>query len=373
MISHMASTHSTRFTCVTLRCLLAVCFLLSSQPIAGQSSPQQPPDPKRFARNMSPPFALTEEASVKGFDSLPREEQEKKLLIDGPLLPEKSNLNNFSMRAFVRGNSPLFIDYAIEPNSTALVTISTDEAEYLLTINGPKSIQEEVRKIQLSPSMGDWRKDIPLRALELLIKKFLLKPEIARTQVAIDLPPAFGEDAQPGKISIQAFSNEPKYGKAAYFRLYGLAMGDKAITNASMAPRPERMAHHASSVFPAELRASTAFDTINLGPGTVRTARGENVRYEIHSRSAFNNVKVIFYRVDEYGDVSIPVAAHAKNLGPIVENGWLKPSNCRCHWDGKNGGVPSKGIHDLEVRGWFNLHGREWASAWSNPKRVRIN
>ncbi len=290
-----------------------------------------------------------EEPEIKEFDSLPKEEQEKRLSVDGPLLPQKSNLNNFSMRGFVKGNSPLFIDYALEPNSTALVTISTNEAVYNLTLNGPDSIRNELKNIQLTPPIGDLKKEIPIVALEILIKKFLLKPEIARTQVAVDLPPAFGDHAQPGTISIQAFSNEPKYGKAAYFRLYGLAMGDEAIANVSSAPRPERMSNHANGSIRGVPRASTAFDQIILDPRNVRTARGEKVRYQIHSLAAFNNVKVIFYRVEEYGDVSIPVAVHAKHLGPIVENGWLKPLPCHCLWDGKSGGVPSRGIHDLYV------------------------
>jgi len=83
-------------------------------------------------------------------------------------------------------------------------------------------------------------------------------------------------------------------------------------------------------------------------------------------------VKVIFYRVEEFGRFSIPLEVYQEDLGGVLEGKWLEPPNPRCEWDGKSRGAASKGPHDVEVRGWVKSDDRYWASAWSTPKRLRV-
>ena len=370
MLTHVNSKTSAHAFAASVICFLIFAVFGGSCPVGGQQ-PQQPAN--SFAGATKPPFALAEEAEIKEFDSLPRADRIKRLETEGPLLPKASNLNNFSMRGFVKGQSTFFIDYALEPNSTALVTISTDEQVHELTLLGPKTLRDEVQKIKFLVPARDWKAGAVIIGLEFIITKFLMKPEAAREQVAFNLASGFGDTPQPAKITIQAFSNEPKYGKPAFFRLYGLAMGDLAVANKEIAGRPDALSHHAvTNTLRGQPRASTAFDEIKLTPTTIRTDRSQKVSYEIHSRAGFTGVKVIFHRVEERGDVSLPVVAYATELGPIVENGWLKPRACACQWDGKSAGAASRGIHDVEVRGWLNRDDHDWATARSTPLRVRV-
>lgn len=335
---------------------------------------QQPPqqqDSKSFAP--SSPFPLVEEPEIQEFDKLSTAQQEERLANQGPLLPQKSNLDNFSMRAFVKGNSPLLVDYALEPNSTAVVTVNVGVDKYTLTLKQAEMVEKRITQIVANAPVGDLKTQVILRGIGALIEEFLLKPSIGRNQTVIDLPDYFGANPQVGKITIQAFTNGPSVRGPAYFRLYGLALGREAIPNHASFPRPSPLLHHVttSATF-GEKRDSTAFDEIILTRSTLDTTKRETVNYRIHSRAKFNGVKVIFYRVEEFGRFSVPLKAYEEELGGVLENKWLAPPNPRCEWDGKSGGAPSKGPHDVEVRGWVKSDDRYWASAWSTPKRLRV-
>jgi len=335
-----------------------------------QPLPQR--DPKQVVATSSP-FPLLEEPEIQEFDKLPTALQEERLANQGPLLPQKSNLDNFSMRAFVKGKSPLLVDYALEPNSTAVITISAGADKYTLTLKQSEVLEKRVTEIVTSAPVGDLKTQIILRSIGKLIQEFLLKPSIGRNQIVIDLPDYFGASPQVGKITIQAFTNGPGVRGPAYFRLYGLALGSAAIRNHSSFRRPIPLLHHAA---PAEIfdetRDSTAFDEIILTRSTLDTSKRERVNYRIHSRAKFNGVKVVFYRVEEFGRFSVPLKAYEEELGGVLENKWLAPPNPRCEWDGKSGGAASKGPHDVEVRGWVKSDDRYWASAWSTPKRLQV-
>ena len=342
-------------------------------PLAAVQGQQQPPGQQVTPRDFADaPFPLVEEPEIQEFDKLPKEQQVKLLEEEGPLLPLNSNLNNFSMRAFVKGGSPIFIDYALEPNSSAVVRIRTERAEYVLTLFQAPSIREQIRKIQISIPSGDLRDRLIIAGIEALIDRFVLKPEMGRNQVIVDLPREFGEAGQVAKLSIQAFSNYSGQSRPAFFRLYGLAMGEQAIANAAKVPRPTPNLHHRSSAAVGEDRGSTAFDIVKLEPKSIKTNKGESVTYQIHSLVKFNNVKIVFYRVEHYGRVSVSKFAHLDSLGDITAGGWLKPPKPRCVWNGISKGSPSKGIHDVEIRGWIKTDDRYWASAWSVPKRILV-
>lgn len=319
------------------------------------------------------PFPLVEEPEVQEFDKLPKDQQIRLLEDEGPLLPLNSNLNNFSMRGFVKGNSPLFIDYALEPNSSAVVRISGERAEYILTLLQAPSIRNRIRDIQIQAPSGSLRDRAIAAGIDLLIDAFMKGPEIARNQVIVDLPSEFGEAAQVGKLSIQAFSRAGSLpAKPANFRLYGLAMGEEAIANAANVPRPTPNLHHGTSVAFGGDTGSTAFNKIKLEPKSINPNKGQSVKYEIHSLAKFNNVKVVFYRVEQVGRVSIPKLAHLESLGGVSAGGSFKHPRPPCVWNGQSKGSPSRGIHNLEVRGYTNTGDKYWASAWSDPKRFIV-
>jgi hypothetical protein len=332
----------------------------------------QQQDPKQFVPTSSP-FQLVEEPEIQDFDKLSEAQQEERLANEGPLLPHKSNLDNFSMRAFIKGNSPLLVDYALEPNSTAVVTVSVGADKYTLVLKTSELLERRVTQIVMSAPVGDLKTQIILRSIGLLVQEFLKKPSIGRNQTVADLPEYFGPSPQVGKITIQAFTNGPGVRGPAYFRLYGLALGRQAIPNDASFPRPTPALHHAATfAIPDGTRDSTAFNEVILTRSTLNTKKREKVNYRIHSLAKFNGVKVVFYRVEEFGKFSVPLKAYEEELGGVLANEWLQPPNPRCEWDGKSEGAPSKGPHDIEVRGWVRAEDRYWASAWSAPKQLRV-
>jgi hypothetical protein len=332
----------------------------------------QQPSQSQFAKNG--PFPLFEEPEIQAFDQLPKDQQIRLLAEEGPLLPQNSNLNNFSMRAFVKGNSPVFIDYALEPGSSAVVTISSDRAEYTLNLLQSPSVRQQISKIQIQAPSGSLRDRLIAAGIERLIVEFMKKPEMARNRVIVDLPREFGGEAQVGKLSIQAFTpSGTGPSKPANFRLYGLAMGEEAIANSANVERPTPNLHHGISTVISGGIGTTAFDVINVKPKSIKTGKGQSVEYEIHSISKFNNVKVAFYRVEQVGRVSIPRLAHIDSLGGVPEGGgWFKPPTPLCVWNGKSKGYPSIGTHNLEVRGYTTTDEGYWATARSDPRRFVV-
>ncbi len=357
-----------RHLCKVVLFLMSMPLLFPLDGVEGQR-PQTPG--QQLAE--SGPFPLVEEPEIQEFDGLPKDQQVKVLEDEGPLLPLNSNLNNFSMRGFVKGNSPIFIDYALEPNSSAVVRISGERAEYILTLLQAPSMLSQISKIEIRAPSGSLRDRAIAAGIDLLIDAFMKRPEMARNQVIVDLPREFGEAAQVGKLSIQAFSRAGSGpSKPANFRLYGLAMGEEAIANSAKVPRPTPNLHHGTSVAFGGDTGSTAFDKIKLEPKSINTSKGQSVAYEIHSLAKFNNVKVVFYRVEQVGRVSIPRLAYKESLGGVSAGGSFKQPRPPCVWNGQSKGSPSKGTHNLEVRGYTKTGDKYWASAWSDPKRFIV-
>jgi hypothetical protein len=363
-----------RRVCSVLLLLVSVPLLF---PLGGAEGRRQERLGQQLAQSQfgkNGPFPLVEEAEIQAFDNLPKDQQIRLLAEEGPLLPQNSNLNNFSMRAFVKGNSPVFIDYALEPGSSAVVTISSDRAEYTLNLLQAPSIRQQISKIQIQAPSGSLRDRLIAAGIERLIVEFMKRPEMARNRVIVDLPREFGDEAQVGKLSIQAFSPiGTGSSQPANFRLYGLAMGEEAIANSANVERPTPNLHHGISTVIGGGTGTTAFDVINVKPKSIKTDKGQSVAYEIHSLAKFNNVKVAFYRVEQVGRISIPRLAHMEALGGVPEGGgWFKPPRPSCVWNGKSKGHPSIGTHNLEVRGYTSTDDRYWASAWSDPRRFSV-
>lgn len=120
--------------------------------------------------------------NFRTFDALPKAEQEKQLAKNGPRLPSQYPVNALSLRAFVRGGWPVVLDYGLDQDAYAELSISAEGVKPLL--------------IRIDPAK--------------------------RAQVRITLPDSFGMQPQVGKLRIVALK---KTGEPAKFFLYGFAMG----------------------------------------------------------------------------------------------------------------------------------------------------
>lgn len=137
------------------------------------SPPSPPPTP--------PPVEFA------SFDALPEVVQQQRLAKNGPLLPLHYDVNDLSMRVFVKAGWPGVLDYGLDDGETAEVTIS---------VGG-----EEVVKLALFPA--------------------------TRSQVSVRVPDSIGRGPRVGRLRIRAFTNH--HTEAANFQFYGLAMGDGAV------------------------------------------------------------------------------------------------------------------------------------------------
>lgn len=380
MKSHRVPKSGQNCLFVLFRTILIVCsFGFPSVSLKAQ----QPPihiRPEPFTELIPSPFPLIEDAELRKFDALPAAERAAKLASNGPLLPMRYKMNNFSMRVLLKGNSSVVIDYAMHPKSNVLITFSVENAEHRGTLTERDSVVDEIldpRTILRGLPPNASLKVKTAAVAVAVITELVRNPKKARRHVVtIELPSSFGERPQPGKLSFQAFTsepNDPTNSQPAYFRLYGLALVNRETGRTNIDPENKiKSSHRRGSRLVFSGEGSTAIDQIMLEPNTIKFGKGK-IKYQIHSLSAFNSVKAVFYRIQESGeDASSNEVAHTVDLGPITKNGWLKPPQCTCDWDGTGHGGPSRGLHDMEVRAWLGLETGEWVSGWSDPKRVRI-
>jgi hypothetical protein len=120
------------------------------------------------------------------FDALPKPKQEKSLYKKGPRLPKQYNVNDLSIRIFVRGGWPVMLDYGLNSGAVAVLNISVEGVE-------PFSIKVE---------------------------------PAAREQIRFTLPDRFGSQRQVGKLHITASAN---IGEPANFQLYGIGVGGAGV------------------------------------------------------------------------------------------------------------------------------------------------
>lgn len=184
--------------------------------VCQQSQPQPSPSPNPQGGTVNPIAAILQGLSKQGggvssdhdtdqfktFDALPKAQQEQLLIKRGPRLPMQYNANDLNLRVFVRGGAPLVIDYQLDSDEPAYLTIIVGDLKPLV--------------IPLEPA------------------KF--------TQRTIMLPDDFGKEAQVGKVHFSALTRKRE---PAIFRLYGLAMGlsgAQALNNLIEVPRSVELA-----------------------------------------------------------------------------------------------------------------------------------
>ena len=142
----------------------------------------------------------------------------------GPLFPLGFNMSHFEVKGFVKGEWPLVIDYELEPDSIATLTISTENVKQPVVIN-------------LSPTQ--------------------------RGEVISKLPAEFGKKPQVGVLTFEAFKTGSSGREPAGFVLHALGMGDHAV-------------------------GSVVIDQLHFQPENISTQKGQKASYSFHSRAYFN-------------------------------------------------------------------------------------
>ena len=226
----------------------------------------------------------------------------------GPAFPAVFSMTSLSIKGFVKGRWPIVIDYELERDSTAIITISTKDTKQPLII-------------QLPPT-DDQRKE-----------------------VVRELAEEFGKKPQVGVFRFEAFKTGPGQRNPARFFLYGLGVGDKAV-------------------------GSMVIDQLQFQPGSIRTKLKEKASYSFRSASDFNTVSADFMLVTLSTDgVVRPQLAFRETLKNGVRRG---DSVKRDWDGRNNKGKISQGPHQFHVRAWRSLKGgADWVFA-ATQQVVRV-
>jgi hypothetical protein len=229
-------------------------------------------------------------------------------------------MSNFSVKGFVKGGWPIVIEYQLEPESSAALTITIKDMKQPFVI-------------QLPPTKGE------------------------RKEIIRQLPEEFGRKPQVGVLSFQAFKvgagqKQPAsfflYGlsvgavgagqkQPAHFFLYGLGVGDKAV-------------------------GPMVIDQLRFQPGSIRPNLKEKATYSFRSLSEFDTVSADFMLVTISPDNVVRPQLVAQQM---LKNGVGPGETVTKEWDGKNRkGKVSQGPHQFYVRVWRGLKsGGDWVFA----------
>jgi hypothetical protein len=255
----------------------------------------------------------------KAFDALPKAQQEKLLVKNGPRLPRQYNASDQNLRVFVQGGAPLVIDYQLDSDAPASLTISVGE-----------------------------------------LKPFAIALEPAKfAQRTIVLPDHFGKESQVGKLHLSALTSK---GEPANFRLYGIAMGVSgahALNKLIAVPRysdlamPTHSFGPVSSYEPLSLFASTPPQANQLiqitvsAPTSIVTGKKpkQEIAFSFTPPSLFDNGRWEILAVNGLDE------AHVWNK----KTGRLKPNKRMAEkWDGKLTYLAKivPGDYSLKVTAW---------------------
>ncbi|HEX8140738.1 MAG TPA: hypothetical protein VF544_24440 [Pyrinomonadaceae bacterium] len=204
------------------------------------------------------------------------------------------------MQGIVKGLWPVVIDYELEPESRALISISVNDARQPFVIELPATNDQ-------------------------------------RAEVVRQLPAEFGQKPLVGLIYFQAFKSGPEGRRPARFFLYGLGMGDKAV-------------------------GSMVIDQLRFQPGQIRTKLKEKASYSFHSRADFDAVSADFLRVisPPGGATSWQLAGREMLKDGVRRDKTV----ARDWDGRTINGTVSQGPHQFQVRVWRSLkNGGDWVSA----------
>ncbi|MBC8030721.1 MAG: hypothetical protein H7Z16_11465 [Pyrinomonadaceae bacterium] len=255
----------------------------------------------------------------KAFDELPKAEQEKSLIKRGPRLPKQYNASDFDMRVFVKGGAPLVIDYQLDSDAPANLTIGVGEAKPLVVSLEPAKL----------------------------------------TQRTIMLPDDFGKQPQVGKLRISALTSKKE---PARFRLYGIAMGEigaQALDKLIAVPPYAELAMTSHRFEPAQRyepfplvalyppQGSSVIRIIVRQPTTITPGKKpkQEISFSFTPRSLFDNGRWELLAVNGLDETHV----WNKKTGRIIENRTKSEK-----WDGKITYLARvlPGDYSLKVTAW---------------------
>lgn len=274
----------------------------------------------------------------KSFDALPKAEQEKLLTRRGPRLQVEYNASDFSMRVLVKANWPILLEYGLESNRPADLSIAVEGIDPY--------------RIQLAPA--------------------------GHERLSIILPDEFGAAFQVGKLHIGAVTSN---GQAADFQLFGFAMGPKGIqalrrvndsgAEAQLAlndvtPRPESGYEPLALFAPAPQSGTSIQINVSL-PNTIKVKqKPENrIPFSFTSREDFSEGRWEWWLLRGLNWKKV----WQKETGGISRNQTRSTS-----WNGiiTSRKLVSTGSHGLQLTAWQKAgNNRDWVVA-RTPSRLLV-
>jgi hypothetical protein len=307
-------------------------------------TPTPTPIPSPTAIPTPTPIQISPDKDVdhfNTFDSLPMAQQETSLVNWGPRLERTYNASDLNMRVFVQGGAPLVIDYELDSDAPAVISIGVAE---------PK------------------------------LKPLLIRLEPAkRTQRTITLPDHLGPAPQVGKVHISALTQN---GEPANFRLYGMAMGQMgsgALNKLISKPPYAELAMNGYRFGPAQEyeqlplfafrppQGGSVIDITVSPPTTIRLGQRpkQEVAFSFTPHSLFDNGRWELLEVNGLNEEFM----WEKKTGRITPNKTLSEK-----WDGikHSSRMVSPGDHSLVVRAWRGDASRAFVIARA-PENIVVN
>lgn len=267
----------------------------------------------------------------KTFDSLAPAEQVIVLSKRGPRFPVEYDASDLSMRVLIKGGWPVVVDYGLQADAFASLSIGVD-------------------------------------GFKLIGRK--LRPE-DRSQLNIRLPDEFGPDFRVAKLHIHAVTND---GRPAEFHLFGFAMGQKGVQALRRVNQPESAVQLAMNSAPEGIesdyeplalfnpvpQSGTMLEIKVSLPATLRAKQHpeNHIEFGYLSREDFSEGRWEWWRV---------VGLHWKKVwqhgtdGPISSN---QPKSMQ--WNGiiTSMKLVSTGAHGLHLAAWQKSSSeRDWVVA----------
>jgi hypothetical protein len=271
------------------------------------------------------------------FDGLPKETQKKLLAKRGPRVPLEYDASDLSLRVFVRGGWPVIIDYGLEPQAFAELTIAVEGKQFLF--------------MRIDPAN--------------------------RARLEITLPVGFGAETEVAKVRILALTINKQ---PAEFRLYGIGMGEKGVAavrrvvglndEAQLAMNSSgpgwETGHERSPLFASKsLQAGSTIQLRVTPPTTIYPKQRPKkvIAFSYTSQSDFSNGRweIRLVRGTKW------LKVWEEKTGAILqETKWNS-------WDGiiSIRKVVSTGNHALKITAWHGVQSsRDWVIAQTDPDLI---
>ena len=254
---------------------------------------------------------------------------------EGPLFPREYEMDDFSMRVFIKGGSPIVVNYSLKEGASATLSIEA----------GGRSV-------------------FPLPQT---------LPAGKNKQLIFRVPNSVGTSPQVAKLFIRASNGNGGQTDPSLFRVHAIGMGEVVTARrnihqlVSYVRSQEGEGDYYGRLPPvspfAAQEQGIAIDDLTLDPTTIEKDQGGTVNYGFHSLSPFSAVAAQFWRLDSSltGRVKL-VRVFSQRLGVLGAD-----ETVARQWDGRmRGGAYSVGLHQLKVRAWWGeSSGGQWLSVWS--------